>query len=570
MTLRLAWAADAFRLAKALPDSLLAQLRDRGLPIPAWDLDLRTWAYGDDEESLLAIRYLVETNAIEPDEEAKARLADLGLHASGEDLRIERLEGQLRPYQKEGVAYALQRRRILLADSMGLGKSLQALVAVEKAGAYPCVVVCPSAVKLGWQREVVKWVPWRSAQVVAAGRDRLQHANVTVLNPELLPRHLEDLQAMQPKALILDEAHFFKNPGSRRSQNAFELSRGVPLRLALTGTPVKNRREDLVHQLRILDQLEPVLHIYRGLLPHWWKPTLGPLAEQHAVRVLQTLDSRTLNARLREVCMVRRTKEEVAPDLPPLTRTRVEVVPAQLKAYHRKEEAMLDWVRKWHERFGAQAAGMEPAMTLQFRQHLTGLRREAALAKVPHAREWVEPLVESGERVVFFAYHKDVVARLAEGLPGRVATITGDTPAPQRRATLDALDRFDFLVATMDSTGYGVDGIQLHASHVAFVELDWTPTKHEQCEGRLHRIGQQEAVNSWYFVATNTIDRAMMGVLESKWSDIQGVVEGRAEDDSEFLGRLLRSLVAGQGWGSDGKDMSGFGNGDEPPADGPA
>jgi SWI/SNF-related matrix-associated actin-dependent regulator 1 of chromatin subfamily A len=318
--------------------------------------------------------------------------------------------------------------------------------------------------------------------------------------------------------------------------------------MALTGTPIKNRREDLVHQLRILDQLEPVLHIYRGLLPHWYKPSMGPLAEQHAVRVLQGLDSKTLNGRLREVCMVRRTKEEVAPDLPPLTRTRIEVVPGHLKAYHRKERAMLDWVRKWHDKYGAQAEAMEPAMTLQFRQHLTGLRREAALAKVPFAKEWVEPLVESGERVVFFAYHKDVVARLAEGLPGRVATITGDTPAVTRRGILDALDHYDFLVATMDSTGYGVDGIQLHASHVAFVELDWTPTKHEQCEGRLHRIGQEDPVNSWYFVATNTIDGAMMGVLEAKWSDIQGVVEGKAGDEQQFLGSLLRSLVASRAW----------------------
>ncbi|MEA3204395.1 MAG: SWI/SNF-related matrix-associated actin-dependent regulator of chromatin subfamily A-like protein 1 [Thermoplasmata archaeon] len=543
--MRLTWAADAFRLAKAPPESILKSLRERDLQVPTWDLDLRTWAYGDDEEALLAIRFLVETNAVEPDEEAKARLTDLGLfHAPGEDKRIEHLESLLRPYQKEGVGYALTKRRILLADSMGLGKSLQALVAVEKAGAYPCVVVCPSAVKLGWQREVVKWVPWRSAQVVVAGRDKLQGANMTVLNPELLPRHLDELKAMRPKALILDEAHFFKNPDSQRSRNALELSRGVGLRMALTGTPIKNRREDLVHQLRILDQLEPVLHIYRGLLPHWYRPEMGPMAEPHAIRVLQGLDARTLNARLREVCMVRRTKEEVAPDLPPLTRTRIEVVPGHLKAYRQKERAMLDWVRKWHEKYGAQAAAMEPAMTLQFRSHLTGLRREAALAKVPFAKEWVEPLVESGERVVFFAYHKDVVARLAEGLPGRVATITGDTPAPQRRAILDALGHYDFLVATMDSTGYGVDGIQLHASHVAFVELDWTPTKHEQCEGRLHRIGQEDPVNSWYFVATNTIDRAMMEVLEAKWSDIQGVVEGRGEDDALFLGQLLRSLVA--------------------------
>lgn len=245
--------------------------------------------------------------------------------------------------------------------------------------------------------------------------------------------------------------------------------------------------------------------------------------------------------------MIRRTKPEVARDLPPLERTRVEVVAGQLKAYHERERVMLEWVRKWHDRFGADADAAERGLAFEFRGHLTALRREAALAKIPFVKDWVEPLVESGERVIFFAYHRDVVERLAEALPGRVATLTGEMPAPERRAVLDALGHYDFLVATMDSTGYGVDGIQLHASHVAFVELDWTPTKHEQCEGRLHRIGQKDRVNSWYFVATNTLDRVMMDVLERKWSDIQGVVEGRT-DDEEFLGEVLRTLVAEQAW----------------------
>ncbi len=548
----LALSAGGFRLGKHLDAHVIAALRQRGLPAPTWDAAAHAWTFGEGAADVAAIRFLAETHAVEPDAEAGRRLLGLeaATHAPTPAERVAALEEKLRPYQRDGVAYALAKKRILLADAMGLGKSLQALVAVEKAGAFPCVVVCPSAVKLGWEREVLKWVPWRSVQVLNKGRERLRGAQVTVLNPELLPAHLDELKALGAKALVLDEAHFFKNPESQRSRNALELSRGVPLRLALTGTPVKNRREDLVHQLRILDQLEEVLHIFRGVLPHWYKPSLGPLAEPHAVAALERLDAKTLNDRLREVCMIRRTKLQVARDLPPLGRTRVEVVPGHLKAYHEREKAMLDWVRKWQERFGADAAAMERGggMALEFRSHLTALRREAALAKIPFVKDWVDPLVESGERVIFFAYHRDVVDRLARALPGRVATITGEMPAPQRRAILDALGHYDFLVATMDSTGYGVDGIQLHASHVAFVELDWTPTKHEQCEGRLHRIGQTERVSSWYFVATNTLDRVMMDVLDRKWSDIQGVVEGQASGDETFLGDILRTLVAEKAW----------------------
>lgn len=542
---RLLKVAGGFRLDRFLDPYIQDDLRQRSLALPTWNAADRTWRYGEDLAAIQAVQFLVETHAIEADSATVTAVEGLErtLHAPTHGERVASLEARLRPYQREGVTYALQKRRILLADSMGLGKSLQALVAVETAQAFPCVVVCPSAVKSGWSREVVKWTPWRSAQVLQKGRDAVRRADYTVLNPELLPAHLEELKGLGAKSLVLDEAHFFKNPASQRSRNALELSRGVPLRMALTGTPVKNRREDLVHQLRILDQLEPLLAIFRGVLPHWYKPEKGPLPEAHAIRAIQALDAKTLNERLREVCMVRRTKLEVAPELPPLGRTRIDVTMGPSKAYQQKEQAMLEWVRKWQEKFGAQAAAMEPAMTLEFRAHLTKLRREAALAKMPFVREWVEPLVESGERVIFFAYHKEVVARLAQALPGRIAVITGDTPPLERRAILDALDHFDFLVATMDSTGYGVDGIQLHASHVAFVELDWTPTKHEQCEGRLHRIGQTEPVNSWYFVASQTIDRAMMEVLEAKWGDIQAVVDGREAQDDEFLAQMLKKVI---------------------------
>lgn len=546
-------AAGGFRLAKALPEAAARELRERDLAQPHWDPEARTWTYSEDDENLAAVRFLVETRSLQPDAQADRRLRELASEHMAPSLaqRVQDLEDRLRPYQREGVGFALTRKRILLADAMGLGKSLQALVAIEKANAYPAVVVCPAAVKLGWANEVLKWTPWRSVQVVANGAEALRDADLTVLNPELLPRHLEDLKARKPKALVLDEAHFFKNPGSQRSRNALDLSRGVPLRLALTGTPIKNRREDLVHQLRILDQLDHVLSVFKGVLPHWYKPSMGPLAEPYVLAAVEQLDAKTLNGRLRDTCMIRRTKEEVAQDLPPLERTRVDVAPGHLKAYHERERVMLDWVRKWQDSFGKQAVdaakldkGSVTGM-LEFRGHLTALRREAALAKIPHVKDWVEPLVGSGERVIFFAYHRDVVAQLAAALPGRVAVITGDVPAPARRAILDALDHYDFLVATMDSTGYGVDGIQLHASHVAFIELDWTPTKHEQCEGRLHRIGQTEHVNSWYFVATNTLDRVVMDVLDRKWSDIRGVVEGQSGEDA-FLGDLLRQVAAGR------------------------
>ena len=140
--------------------------------------------------------------------------------------------------------------------------------------------------------------------------------------------------------------------------------------------------------------------------------------------------------------------------------------------------------------------------------------------------------------------HKAVVEAYAKELPGKVAAITGDTNPHTRRVLIDALGQHDFLVATMDSLGQGVDGLQHHANHVAFLELDWTPTKHEQCEGRLHRIGQTEPVTAWYFTAEDSIEGAMIRIIDAKWQDVQGIVDGKAPDG--FMAKALDALLAGE------------------------
>ncbi len=518
----------------------MRQLELRRLPSPHWRIDQAAYVYDETKEAVRALRFLHEAYHVPMDGAAKERLHALsGAHAlrKAED-REEGLLAALRPYQREGVEFALAHRRVLIADAMGLGKTLQALAAMEEADAYPAVVVCPAGVKIGWQNEVLKWLPWRSCQVVHSGRDHLDDVDLLILNPELLGQHLDDLMFLGPKAVVLDESHYFKNPRAQRTQQAAALAEGVDLRIALTGTPIQNRRDDLIQQLQLLDQLEEVLHIYRGVLPHWWTPDKGPLRWDQAAAAVDQLPRDELHRRLRDVCMIRRTKYDVAQDLPAFSRVRQEVPMGDAGAYQRAENAFVTWVDKLRAKDEA-AWGHDRFVG---RQHLSRMRREAALAKRAAIQEWAESMLAAKERVVFFAYHKEVVARLAEALPGRVATVTGDTHPHTRRALIDSMHQRDFLVATMDSLGQGVDGMQHHASHVAFIELDWTPTKHEQCEGRLHRIGQKAPVTAWYFTAADSIEGAMIRVIDDKWKDVQGVVDGRPPDG--FMAKALDAILA--------------------------
>ncbi len=530
---------ETVRVSMAWRDAL----RDRGLPEAEYDAGEGCYWWSDDEDGAAAVRFLAETHHVHLDDEADARVAAL-LPDAGQRSRLKQAEAKLRPYQRDGVGFLTTKRRAFLADGMGLGKTVQALLALEHLGGHPAIVVCPASVKLSWKAEILKWVPWRSVQVLQTGRDPIHDADIIVLNPELLFSTIESLLLQRPKAVVLDEAHYFKNPGAQRSQLAEELMEHASIRFALSGTPIPNRRPDLIQQLRLIGQLEEVLHIYRGVLPHYWSKEQGPLRHDHAMMAMERLPRRELHKRLNETCFLRRTKDDVHGDLPDFHRTRRDLVLDERSGYRREEESFVDWVRRLRKDF---PDGWGAPQRMQGRQHLGRLRREAALAKIPAVVEWSKDL--AGEKVVYFAHHKQVVKDLATALRKdgkKIATITGDVNTATRQMMIDGLSNYDGLVATMDSSGQGVDGMQAHARHVVFIELDWTPTKHEQCEGRLHRIGQKDKVEAWYFTAQDTIDQAMMRRLDEKWKDLQGVLEGEDDDTIDtFVGSVMERAEKG-------------------------
>ena len=129
-----------------------------------------------------------------------------------------RLGGELRPFQRAGVRYALESRRLFIADEQGLGKTVEALALLEEDDAFPAVVICPASLKLNWQREIEHWLPHRSLHVVVGGGKVIPKADITVLNYEIVHAHRERLALSRPKALILDESHYVKNPQAKRTQ----------------------------------------------------------------------------------------------------------------------------------------------------------------------------------------------------------------------------------------------------------------------------------------------------------------------------------------------------------------
>ncbi len=148
----------------------------------------------------------------------------------------QRLGGVLAPFQWVAVRYALEARRTFLSDEQGLGKTVEALAALEADDAFPAVVVCPASMKLTWEREAARWLPHRS-RAVLSGREPepIGDADITILNYDIVQARLAGLVASGPQALVIDESHYCKNPHAKRTRAMRRLADAVPRRRAAAG-----------------------------------------------------------------------------------------------------------------------------------------------------------------------------------------------------------------------------------------------------------------------------------------------------------------------------------------------
>jgi SNF2 family DNA or RNA helicase len=383
-------------------------------------------------------------------------------------------------------------------------------------------------------REIEPWLPGRSAQTLTGmggENSPIPRADITVVNYDILAARAQTLGAMAPRALVLDESHYCKNAAAKRTQAVARLATSVPsdgLVLALTGTPVMNRPPELIAQLRILGRLAD----------------FGSGAQFG--RRFKGVDAHVrLHWHLRSRCFVRRLKVDVLPQLPAKTRT---VVPVELdneSEYRLAETDVIAWLRSRPLDLSELDAKVAAALRAERLVRLNALKLLAARGKLHAALAWIHDFCSSGERLVVFARHREIQRAVVERFPHALHILGEDTHAA-RDASLEAFQAADssenqLIVCSIEVAGQGLTLTQ--ASNVAFLELDWTPAKHDQAEDRCHRIGQQDAVNAWYLLAAGTIDETMATLLEHKRAIIGAVTDGREENDEGIVDALARELA---------------------------
>ena len=521
------WDPDTIPAFLALP---AAEAHGRTLPIDPYLLEplehyLRTFEVDVAANARVALQDLRREHSTAVEEVRRSRAHD------GPDLRCEaRLGGELRPFQRAGVHYVLDARRSFLADEQGLGKTVEALAALEEDDAFPAVVICPASLKLNWQRETMKWLPHRRVSLISGtGVSPDDGAEIVILNYEIVAAHAARLSLRRPKALILDESHYVKNPRAKRTQATRKLAQSLEpgaLRLALTGTPVMNHPEELIAQLRIIGRLEDF-----GSGAKFARRFQGAGAEER------------IHWHLRRRCFVRRLKSEVLPQLPAKRQVVVPVALDNEREYRLAEQDVVAWLREQPLELSELEAKVAATLRAERLAQLNALKRLAARGKLGAALAWIDDFLASEEPLVVFSGNREVQGLVLERFP-EALHIVGDDSIERREQAVAAFQNPSrppgLLVCATRVAGQGIT--LTRASNVAFLDLEWTPAMHDQAEDRLHRIGQEESVTAWYLLAAQTIDETMIELIGRKRGIIGAVTDGRRDESEALIQSVVREL----------------------------
>ena len=435
------------------------------------------------------------------------------------------------PYQREGILFGLEKRRLIIGDEPGLGKTLQSIGIADCANAYPCLVICPASLKINWQREFEKFTDKKALVLDNSTRTTWPYLlqmgmyQIAIVNYESLRKYfvwdikangsfrLKDVvfcpEINRFRSVIIDESHRVKDPGAQQTIFTKGITTGKPYIVLLSGTPVVNRPHDLVAQLSIMDRLKEFGG--RGKFPSDYGEKDSDLSE--------------LSRQLYEKCMIRREKKTVLTDLPDKTRVDLYVDISNREEYDVAENDLRRYLEEYTECTDVE---IRRKMRMKALVKFMTLRSLSAKGKVKQAVDFIKTHLANDKPLVVFCSYHDIVDALKKQFP-KAVTITGRESLVEKQAAVDSFQGGHSKLAICSIKAAGVGLTLTASSSVAFVEFPWTYADCCQCEDRCHRIGQKENVTCYYLLGERTIDHKLYQIIQDKKS-IANQILG-ADDD---------------------------------------
>lgn len=440
---------------------------------------------------------------------------------------------ELYHYQKQGVAYCLEHPHTIIGDKPGLGKTAQSIAAVIAQRAFPCLIIAPATLKINWAREVKQWGGDKMNAIIINDKNRRTWhlfyeagmAQFFVVNYESLKKYFvekftnkEGQKLMlshikfRPtidifKSVIIDESHRCKNGSAQQSKFCMGISKEKPVTYLLSGTPLVNKPKDLIPQLHIMGMLSK----FGGYKYFVNRYCSGPN---------EASNLRELNYLLNLHCFYQRAKEDVLKDLPAKTRQTILCDITNRKEYMDAERDLIKYLREYRDASDEQQRRAKRGEVIV---RINVLRQICARGKVKEVKEFIDDLIESGEKLILFMNLIELGDAFKKLYPDAVV-IRGGMSAEDKQRSVDLFQHDPICkLAICNIKAAGVGLTLTASSRVAFVEFPWTYADCEQCEDRAHRIGQKNNVSCYYFLGEKTIDEDIYKIIQTKKSIAQTV-----------------------------------------------
>lgn len=460
---------------------------------------------------------------------------------------------ELFEHQKTGIEFLKNTKKAILADSMGLGKTRQAIVAAKETTGG-AIVICPASLKINWQREINLIYPTDQVTICQGSKEpKNKEVPWIVINYDILKKQPWLYQELgRLGTLILDEAHYIKGR-SLRAKATIDLSMVAKQVYCLTGTPIMNR------PIELFNLLVAVGHHLGKVRSGYAKRYCGAFKRSFFHKGLKRMlyftdESGATNLEeLRKSInpiFLRRKKEDVL-DLPErlITIEEAPLNPEAKKEYAHAWDSYLDFLRE----NPPSEQQMDNILMARHLVEIQKLKQICSQAKAEQMARDIENAVDAEEKVIVFSQYTDTINILAAEMMGKgisYETLTGQDDMDTRQAAIDKFQKdpeTKVFIANIKAGGVGIS--LTAASIVMFADMDWSPEIHNQAIDRAHRIGQKKMVNAYFYVCPDTIEDDIIQILNDKKGVLDKVVEGTDDSvktrstQSEFLKRIAQKTV---------------------------
>lgn len=420
---------------------------------------------------------------------------------------LSHMKSTLRNYQVFGTKYILHQRQVLLGDEMGLGKTMQAIAAMahlKAVGRTHFLVVCPVSVMVNWTREIAKHSDMTAVMIHGSDRSEeyqqwLEEGGIAVTTFETITR-LELSEWVTVDMLVVDEAHYVKNPKAQRTQALKRIADVAEYIVFMSGTPLENRVEEMHFLISLLNE-----EIADGI------------KNLNSVEVAQAFRERIAPVYLRRV------REDVLKELP----EKIE-----------KEQ----WCRLGQEEIKAYREALCDGSYMKVRKVSWNVEDITKSSKANRLLEICEQAKQEERRVIVFSFFLDVIEKIQKILGDRCyGPITGGVSASDRQRIIDEFSQSapgSVLACQIIAAGTGLN-IQ-SASVVILCEPQWKPSTETQAIARAYRMGQTQTVVVHRLLADDTVDESIMEILRGKTELFENFA------DESMMGQLDQELLSVQ------------------------